>query len=370
MDNAVFPPVCINPDPATSDTLPGWVYTSPETLTQEQDRIFFRSWHYAGAVDALRAAGDYITAGVLGQNILVMRGRDGTLRGFYNVCQHRAHELLQGSGNARVVVCPYHAWSYQDDGALRTARGAERQPGFDPARFCLKPVRVEVFAEKFVFFNLDPDAPRMKPQFAQVEAEIMAEVPEFARLVATQGRPARPMAANWKVVLDNYHECYHCGPAHVAFSDMLDMDHYRTTIGGMWSKQAGELAKHSNKAYDVAADAHRKARFWWLWPGTTFGVMPGDAYLTVSSVLPLTATTSIRHFHGFALPGATMDPARVTYNQTVLVPEDVAICESVQRGLASRGYSAGRFVHDPDGGQTTEAAVHHFHRLYAEAMGF
>ena len=370
MNQVNFPTVRIDADPAVSNTLPSWVYTAPEALAQEQEHIFFRTWHFAGATAALQQSGDYITAGVLGQNILVMRGRDGQLRGFYNVCQHRAHELLEGSGNARVVTCPYHAWSYHDDGSLRTARGAERQSGFVSERFCLKPVRVEVFAEKFVFFNLDPDAASMASQYGDLAVEIMAETPEFDRLVPTDPRPARPMAANWKVVLDNYHECYHCGPAHVAFSDMLDMSCYRTSINRLWSKQSGQLAKLDNKAYSVAADANMQARFWWLWPTTTFGVMPGDPFLTVSSVLPLTPTTSIRHFHGFALPGSTMDPARVAYNQTVLVPEDVAICESVQRGLASHGYSAGRFVHDPDGGQTTEAAVHHFHRLYAEAMRF
>ena len=98
--------------------------------------------------------------------------------------------------------------------------------------------------------------------------------------------------------------------------------------------------------------------------------MPGNPGLSVTSMLPLTATSAIRQFHAFALPGAKPDSQRTAYSVDVLGPEDVAICESVQRGLGSRGYTAGRFVHDPAGGQTTEAAVHHFHRLYAEAMGF
>ena len=363
-------PVCINADPALSDTLPGWVYTSPDVLAQEQSKIFFRSWLYAGATDALRNPGDYITAGVLGQNILVIRGRDGQLRGFYNVCQHRAHELLEGQGNARVVTCPYHAWSYHDDGSLRTARGAERQPAFETARFCLKPVRVEVFAEKLVFFNLDADAPSLASLAGDLAADIMRETPAFAQLEASAPRPSQPQAANWKVVLDNFHECYHCGPAHPAFADILDMAGYRTSTHGLWSKQAGQLAKLENKAYPVAADAVQSARFWYLWPSTTFGFMPGNPGLSVTSVLPLTASTAIRQFHAFARPCDKPDLQRTAYNIDVLGPEDVAICESVQRGLASRGYSAGRFVHDAVGGQTTEAAVHHFHRLYAAAMEF
>ena len=225
--------VTLHADPARSDTLPGWAYTDPAILAAEADRVFFRTWQYAGAAQELAKSGDYFTARVLNQSVLVMRGRDGTIRGFYNVCQHRAHELLDGRGNARVVKCPYHAWSYGDDGSLRTARGAERQPGFEPARFCLKPVRVEVFAGKFVFYNLDPDATPMSELAPDLAAELSAEIPQFDALVPAESVPARPMAANWKVVLDNFHECFHCGPAHPAFSDMLDMANYRTTTHGL-----------------------------------------------------------------------------------------------------------------------------------------
>ncbi len=357
-------------DPALSDTLPGWAYTDPEVLAQERERVFFRTWHYAGGVQELANAGDYITARLLDQNVLILRGRDGGLRGFYNVCQHRAHELLEGRGNARVVTCPYHAWSYHDDGGLRTARGAERQPGFDPDRFCLKPVRTEVFAGRFVFFNLDPGATPLSELVPDLAGELAAGVPEFAVLAPSDPPSERPMAANWKVVLDNFHECYHCGPAHPAFADMLDMACYRTTTHGLWSRQAGRLAKPDNKAYPVGPGAVQDARFWWLWPTTTFGFLPGLPTLNVTSILPVTATTSLRRYHRYGVPGQAPDPAALAYGRHVLGPEDIAICESVQRGLASRGYAAGRFVHDPEGGQTTEAAVHHFHRLYVTAMGF
>ena len=362
--------VALHADPALSDTLPGWVYTDPAVLGTEAERVFFRSWQYAGAVQEMAKPGDYITARLLDQNVLVMRGRDGALRGFYNVCQHRAHELLVGRGNARVVTCPYHAWSYADDGRLRTARGAERQPGFDSGRFCLKPVRIEVFAEKFVFFNLDPDATSLAALVPDLAAELIAEIPAFDALVPGPPPQDQPMAANWKVVLDNFHECYHCGPAHPAFSDMLDMTGYRTTTHGLWSKQAGRVGKFDNKAYPITMDANHEARFWWLWPNTTFGFLPGAPAISVSSVLPGGVGNTIRRFQGFALPGAVPDPVALEYRRNILGQEDVGICESVQRGLASRGYSAGRFVHDPAGGQTTEAAVHHFHRLYVAAMGF
>ena len=370
MNDLALTPVAIHADPALSDTLPGWVYTSDDVLATEREKLFFRTWHYAGATDELANAGDYVTARLLDQSIIVMRGRDGGLRGFYNVCQHRAHELLAGSGNARIVTCPYHAWSYHDDGRLRTARGAERQPGFSTDRFCLKPVRVEVFADKFVFFNLDPAATPLADIAGDLATDIKSTTPEFDRLVPTSSSPSRPIEANWKVVLDNFHECYHCGPAHPAFADLIDMACYRTAATGLWSTQKGQLAKLDNKAYPVSADANHTTAFWFLFPTTTFGFLPGAPAINVTTTFPLGAGSSVRAFHNFALPGAARDQAKVDYGQNVLGPEDVAICESVQRGLASRGYTAGRFVHDPEGGQTTEVAVHHFHRLYAQAMGF
>ena len=357
MNDSAITPVSIHADPAQSDTLPGWVYTSEANLAVERERIFFRTWHYAGAVEELKNAGDYVTAQLLDQSILVMRGRDGGLRGFFNVCQHRAHELLQGSGNARVVTCPYHAWSYHDDGSLRTARGAERQPHFAAERFCLKPVRTEVFAEKFVFFNLDPAAASLADTAGDLAADIMAETPGFAALQPVPPNPPRPVQANWKVVLDNFHECYHCGPAHPAFADLIDMACYRTTTAGLWTRQKGHLAKAANKAYPVAADANHMTSFWFLWPTTTLGFLPGSPSLSVTSTMPLSAGSCVRRFHNFALPGAVPDEAKRHYGQTILGPEDIAICESVQRGLNSCGYTSGRFVHDPEGGQTTEAAV-------------
>jgi choline monooxygenase len=369
--NTTAPPSCaIHADPALSGTLPGRFYTSEENRAAEGEKIFFHTWHYAGAVGDLPNPGDYITARLLDQSIFVMRGRDGVLRGFYNVCQHRAHELLVDRGNARVVICPYHAWSYRDDGRLRTARGAERQPGFEPEQFCLTPVRIEVFAGKFIFFNLDQEAASLVGSAADLAADIIAETPDFDRLEAVPPVPPYTIQANWKVVLDNFLECYHCASAHPAFVDLIDMAAYRTSIAGLWSRQKGQLARPDNKAYPVAAEANQTAVFWYLWPTTTFGFLPGSSSLSVTTTMPITAGSTVRCFHSFALPGTVPDEGRTAYGQTVLIPEDVAICESVQRGLASRGYSAGRFVHDPEGGQTTEAAVHHFHRLYAAALGF
>jgi len=360
----------LDPDPALSYTLPGWAYVDPEIFEREKEAIFYRHWHYAGAADELRNPGDYVTASILDQNVIVIRGKDGVLRGFYNVCQHRAHELLSGRGNAKIVTCPYHAWSYHADGKLRTARGAEKVAGFDKKEFCLKSVRVEVFADLFVFFNLDPDAVPLSEQAADLAEEIRTEIPRFSELTS---RPLAawgdPIEANWKVVVDNYLECYHCRPAHPAFADLVDMDGYKTEAKGIWSSQKGGIGRFDNKAYAVAKDAPvQDARFWWLWPTTTFNSLPGQNGLSVGQFMPAGPTTCLSLGQNFMLPGEVRDTERQAYGANVLGPEDNMLCEAVQRGLASRGYGAGRFIHDPEGGETTEAAVHHFHRLVANAL--
>ena len=245
-------------DPARSYTLPGWAYADPEVFEREKDAIFYRGWHYAGPAVALRNPGDYVTAGILDQGIFAMRGHDGTLRGFYNVCQHRGHELLKGRGNVRLVItCPYHAWAYDPNGSLRTARGSDKMPAFDKGEFSLKPVRVETFADHFVFFNLDPNAEPLARQAGDLADELRADVTGFEHLQPVIERSGS-IRCNWKVAVDNYLECYHCSPAHPAFADLVGMPGYRTVTTGVWSSQKGELGRPDNKAYMVRRNAPRQ----------------------------------------------------------------------------------------------------------------
>jgi choline monooxygenase len=361
----------LHADPAKSFTLPGWAYTDAQLFERERTAIFERGWHYAGPLSQLADPGDYLTAGLLDQNIFIIRGKDGDLRGFYNVCQHRAHELLKGRGCAKVITCPYHAWSYHADGRLRSARGSEKMAEFNADDFKLKPVRIEVFADHFVFFTLDDDAAPLSEQAGDLAAELKEEVLQDGMVVSTT-YPNWRIACNWKVAIDNYLECYHCAPAHPAFADLVSMESYKTAASGLWSSQKGVVGRYDNKAYQLRRNApEQRALFWWLWPTTTFNVLPGSPTLGVFSYVPESTGVTVTHGDRYAVPGsgfAPEDEARIEYGRTVLNPEDVALCESVQRGLASKGYSQGRFIADPDGSVITEQAVHHFHRLVAQAL--
>jgi choline monooxygenase len=361
--------VPITEDPARTGTLPGWVYTDPAFFAREAEEIHFRSWHYAGCLDELQEPGDYVTASILDQSVIVIRDKNGELGGFYNVCQHRAHELLRGRGKARIITCPYHAWSYGTDGHFRGARGTQYLADFDARDYALKPVRIELFADRLVFFNLDLAATPLADQAGGLAAEIKNEVIGLDRMVVQPGTPSGTMNANWKVAVDNYLECYHCSIAHPVLSDLLDMKSHFIKTERIWMGQRIDLKTNRKIAYPVAEDAEvRQGRFWWLWPTTTLNVLPGSPDFSVYSFMPTGVGTTLQIGQCFSVPGQAPDVARNEYRNGVLTDEDVSLCESVQRGLASRGYSSGRLMFDPTAGEITEAAVHHFHRMVAEQM--
>ena len=146
-----------NVDPAKSFTLPARFYTDDSVYELEKEAVFYNSWWYAGHVSQVQKTGDYLTTEIHEQSVFVVRDREGELRAFYNVCQHRGHELVSGCGHANLIVCPYHAWSYDLDGQLKGARNTDKMDGFKKCDFALKPVKVEVFCG-LVMINLDPQA--------------------------------------------------------------------------------------------------------------------------------------------------------------------------------------------------------------------
>lgn len=355
---------------ATSRTLPGWVYTDLAVFERERAAIHFRSWHYAGTSQELSKPGDYLTARILDQEIIVIRGKDDAIRGFYNVCQHRGHELLRGCGRVHVITCPYHAWTYGVDGQFNGARGTALLPDFQNAAFNLKPVRIEVFAGKLIFFNLDPEATPLSELAADLAADIAAEVPAFERLVVAPGRATADIHANWKVTVDNYLECYHCRTAHPALSSLMDLGSFRVDVHDHWMSHKADLGRPDNAAYPVLPDAANiRTLWWWLWPTTTFNVMPGSAEMSVFSFVPTSVASTLQWGQRFALPGDAVDEPRERYRNGALTDEDVALVESVQRGLHSRGYGSGRFIDDGEGREISERATHRFHQLVAQALG-
>jgi len=361
----------IHEEPQHSYTLPSRLYLDESIYEQEKQKIFYCNWHYAGHLSQLNKPGDYLTATVADESIFIVRGQDQTLRGFYNVCRHRAHQLLEGSGNTRNIVCPYHAWSYALDGELRHARISEKVPGFDKSEFCLQPVRVDTLCD-LVFFNLDPDAESLDSQAPGLAQDLQERIPELGNLRAAE--PISPfgsaIAANWKVVVDNFVECYHCSLVHPEFASLVDMSSFQMDTFSNWSRQLAPDTRPENTAYPFDSDAPvQSAAFWYLWPTTSIGMFPGSPNLIVMSILPLGQEKTTFSGYQYALDIDQNDDIRQQFQIDVLSPPDVALCESVQRGLKSRSYDQGRFMVDSDTSGIAEHAVHQFHRLVLSALG-
>jgi phenylpropionate dioxygenase-like ring-hydroxylating dioxygenase large terminal subunit len=360
----------LSAEATTSFTLPSDYYLDDEIFELEKRRIFYRTWQYVSHEILLPNIGDYTTLKLFDENIFVIRSKDGELRAFYNVCRHRAHELLKGSGSIRKrIVCPYHAWSYDSDGCLMSARMADNRPGFDKADFGLKQIRLEVFCG-CVFINLDNNCKSLSSMTGGLEEDIRKHVPYMDNLKSCGSNLLGEtyMEAGWKVVVDNYVECYHCRPAHHDFASIINMDAYEVDIEGIWSKQYGGDIRLDNTAYPVSADTGvQYSIFWYLWPNTTFNVLPGSNEFHIFSVQPKDVQSSYFAGHSFSDSGEAFQP-RTEYTQNVLAPEDISLCESVQRGLRSQSYDQGVFVVDPKKPGESEHALHHFHRMVQQAL--
>ena len=353
-------------NPARSQSLLADAYVDPKWLKVERDAIFFRNWQWCCHVEKLRRPGDYIVVDVQGRSICIVRDDESRLRAFYNVCKHRAHELLKGAGQIKRILCPYHAWVYDLTGQLRRAPHTEALLDFSTGDICLDAVCVEEFCG-FVYVNLDPAALSLMVQSAPLAGEIMHFAPDVSDLTFAH-RLEFTIRSNWKNVVDNFLECYHCPTAHKDFCSMLQMDTYKVTTHGIYSSHMAKAAKGPNTAYTVEGATVDDHAVWYLWPTTCLLRYPGRGNFLVMNIIPVDETTT-RETYDFYFETAEPIPSEweaIAYIRDVLQREDIDIVESVQRGMATPAFSQGRIVHDPNTGQS-EHAVHHFHGLVLKA---
>lgn len=363
-------PENFNEDPAHSHTLPGFYYYDPDVYAEEFERIFHRSWQYVGHVSVMPANGDYLVRDLGDQSVFVIRGEDGVLRAFHNVCQHRAHRPLEGGGNVKgSIVCPYHAWSYALDGRLLRARGAEGLPDFDKSRFGLKPVRMELLCG-YAFVNLDADAASLAEVYPGLEAELRGFSPRPEELRCVY-RKEYPLAANWKNSVENFSECYHCPGRHKSLSGQaLDINSYRIHLRESYhSHRSRDRGERQGYAVD-GGKAGRPNEFggWLIWPNLSLEVFPGGN-LNVFHHVPVAPERTVQVVEWyFPDDPPTAEQQAVIDFMSVVREEDLPICESVQKGLHSKGYTQGRFVVD-DGSYMNEHAVHHFQAKVLACLG-
>jgi choline monooxygenase len=354
-------------NPARSMTLRSDAYTKAKWAAADLEAIFGRTWQWICHVEKLTEPGSYVSATVAGMPVAVVRDRDDVLRAFYNVCQHRAHQLLSGSGTTQSIACPYHAWVYGLDGQLKGARRADRMETFDKSEICLHRVQVEEFGG-FVYANLDSAARPLAEQAGDLAVEIERWAPDVAQLTHAK-RLTYEVKSNWKNVIDNFLECYHCHIAHPEFVDLVDMNTYEVKTHGIWSSHFAEAGKRANTAYDVSGATVNDHAVWWLWPNTCLLRYPGRGNFMVFQILPDGSERTLETWD-FYLETPEPNEAEVQsirYIDEVLQQQDIDLVESVQRGMNTPAFTQGRIVYDPAGAGLAEHGVHHFHGLVLDA---
>ena len=353
-------------DPAHSMSLRAEAYVDPKWFDAELKSVFATTWQWVCHVEKLAKPGSYITTTVAGMPIVIIRDKVGTLRAFYNVCKHRAHELVTGSGTISSLVCPYHAWNYQLDGQLKNARRADKMDGFDKSEICLDQVKVEEFCG-FIYVNLDGQAQPLAESAGDLAEEINFWAPDVANLTLAK-RLTYEINSNWKNVVDNFLECYHCHIAHKEFVDLVDMDTYIVKTHGIWSSHFADAGKNENVAYSVEDATVTTHAVWWLWPNTCLLRYPGRGNFMVLQIVPAGPDKTLEVWD-FYLEDTNLTQGEVEavkYIDEVLQVQDITIVESVQRGMNTPAFDMGRIVFDPDTA-LSEHGVHHFHGLLIDS---
>ena len=213
-DNGIFSPEryrSVRKFLLEAETMPAWCYTSDAFYAREVERIFHREWNFIGRADRIPNHGDYFTIEFAGVPVVVVRGKNGMVRAFSNVCRHRGARIMNGEGNARSFRCPYHSWSYTLDGRLERAPEMHETRGFELADYGLKPVRLETWAG-FMFINFDPDAVDLMTFLGDLP-EVTAPY-RFEDMTCVRRREY-DLACNWKIYVENAMEAYHVPSVHM-----------------------------------------------------------------------------------------------------------------------------------------------------------
>jgi len=356
-------------DPMRSQTMDATYYFDPAIFERERTAIFHRTWQYVGHVSMLPQPGSFMVREVADQSVALVRDQAGEIRAFFNVCQHRAHRLLEGEGRiGPVITCPYHNWAYGTDGALRTARGSEHLPAFDKSQFCLEPVRLGTMLG-FLFVNLDGKAPEFAEVSGALEAEIAAFSPHAAELKCAH-RDSYLLKANWKNSVENYDECFHCPNQHrTLIEEALDWSSYRITTH---EHHHSHHSRDKNVGYGTVTQGAAKPQefgSWLLWPNWCIEAYPGGN-LTIFHHVPTSPETTDQRIEWYFPQETPSDAEREIIDFVDVVrKEDIPICESVQQGLHSLGYRQGRFVVDQARSEISEHAVHDFQMKVLSALG-
>jgi len=340
-------------DPDADWSLPAWLYSDSEFFDVECARILRPSWQIVCHQNDVPQPGDFHTIDYLGESVIVVRGDDGLIRAFTNVCRHRAMRLLEApKGSIKHIVCPYHAWTYATDGQLTGVPSRRDYPALDMTQSGLAPVDVEIW-RGFLFVRLEGNGPSVAEMMAPYEREIAPY--RFEEMLTISPVKLRERRVNWKNIGDNYSDNLHIPVAHDGLTRLFGKS-YAIEARPWVDKMSGQIAdRRSDNVWERFYQTHlprvdhlpqASQRLWLyykLWPNMAFDIYPDQ--IDFMQWLPLTPTTSVLREMAFALPDDRREMKLVRYanwriNRTVNA-EDTWLIERVQQGMASESYAAG-----------------------------
>jgi len=363
-----------------SKTPPGTFYTDERIFRQELEEFYYRSWMNIGREEQLANPGDFITREVGGENVIVIRGTDGKSRAFYNVCRHRGTKLVEDAEGTKLrsIVCPYHSWTYSSEGRLVGAPHTESLEGFAKEENGLHKIQLETWGG-FVWVNLEPQAPPLREEFGRF-------FEKFQRFpIGTLRQAAHKVYevnANWKILVENYQECYHCAPVHPELNRITPYfsgevhDYFidgisRAPFSGGWMEFAKDYSSMTWSGYTkrpplegMTEEDRRRVYYYVLFPNLFLSLHPD--FLMVHRTWPVTPTHS-RVECEFYFDPKTMalpdfDPSDTVELWDLINQQDWAVCQRSQKGMGSRIWKGGRY-------SDQEPQVYDFDRYVMERLG-
>jgi phenylpropionate dioxygenase-like ring-hydroxylating dioxygenase large terminal subunit len=335
-------------------SLPGWIYRDPDFLDAEKERVFLTSWQIVCHLNDIPNAGDYHTLDFMGEPLVAVRGQDGGVKAFFNVCRHRAARILDGNAGrcAGRIVCPYHAWTYDLNGRLTAVPHRKEFDDFSLDRFGLKPVENEVY-KGFIFVRLKAGLPSVADMLAPFESELAAyrleELQPLGRVTL------RTRHVNWKNVTDNYSDGMHITVAHPGLTRLFGQSYgieAQPWVDKMWgylrdvpSSQLSERLYQSllPESPYLPEERQRLWVYFKLWPNVAFDIYPDQ--IDFMQMIPISPTETLIREIAYAHPDSRREMRAARYlnwriNRNVSL-EDKSLIERVQAGMGSRSFSPG-----------------------------
>jgi choline monooxygenase len=336
-----------------ASTLPGYMYADPAFHSFDAETIFAKNWQSICGAEKLAKAGDHVVAEIAGRPIILVRGEEGTLWGFFNVCKHRAGPLALEDGNARQLQCKYHGWTYKLDGQLRAAHEMQQAKDFDISCIRLDAIKVAEW-QGLVFAAVAEPVAGLETVLAGIAERIQ---PIDLSKFRFQSTVVYDVHCNWKAYVDNYLEGYHLPHVHPGLNKLLDYREYTTHTADWYSYQ------HSPVDGDQGPYAAGEAHYYFIYPNMMLNILPGR--LQTNRVVPV-SPSHCRVLFDYYYMDMESDAARQMIIRDIAFSdevqrEDIGICERVQKGLASGVYTAGRIS------PKRESGVHHFQELIRKA---